>query len=134
MLMVGVVTQSGAISPAPTSSAPTLTVISSKADFAPSSAVNRRMYRPTCVNVAVVLAEAAFANVTVPGPLTFVQRTLNGPSSVAAPLNVATPESEIRRSAPAVTIGVWFSDASGVAVASFDAPDALPNASTAVTT
>ena len=54
----------------------------------------RIMYSPGSENVAFVEADAAFANVTVPGPLALVHRYVRGVpgmlSSVADPASAAT--------------------------------------------
>jgi hypothetical protein len=61
--------------------------------------------------VAVVLAAAGLANVTVPGPLTSLQEYVNAPggfgrpSSVAEPLKVAALGRVIVRSGPAFATG-----------------------------
>ena len=94
-----------------TGSAAALTVIwiSSLVLRAVSFAVSRSTYTPFVEKLARVFAVAAFVNVTVPGPLTFVQATVSlfdgSPSSVAVPASVAVEGSVIVWSAPAFTTG-----------------------------
>ena len=92
----------------------TVTVRSSDALNAPSSPVSLSTYVPAALKSAVVLSAFALPNVTVPGPLTFVQAVetaaggFGSPSSVTAPLKLADPGSMIALSLPAFTKGAWF--------------------------
>ena len=67
----------------------TTIVTSEVEDSAVSLAVSRNTYVPDVENVAVVLSALAFANETVPGPLSVLQVVwrvpLGKPSSVAVP-------------------------------------------------
>ena len=72
----------------------TVMVVSANALSAVSLAVKRNTYVPATLNVAVVAGLAAFANVTVPGPLVRVHRLVTAapvgnPSSVTVPASVA---------------------------------------------
>ncbi len=91
--------------------------ISSLVLRAVSFAVSRSTYTPFVEKLARVFAVAALVNVTVPGPLTFVQATVSlfdgSPSSVAVPASVAVEGSVIVWARPALTTGAWFG---GVAV------------------
>ena len=75
--------------------------MSSEAFRTLSSPVSRSTYIPDVLKSAVVLSAFAFPNVTVPGPLTFVQLVVSvaggfgKPSSVAVPLRVADAGSVI---------------------------------------
>ena len=64
-----------------------------------SLAVSRSTYTPFVEKLARVFAVAAFVNVTVPGPLTFVHEMFSTPdgkpSSVAVPASVAAEGSVI---------------------------------------
>src|SRR5262245_56987748 len=69
---------------------------------------------PASENAAAVVAAFALENVTVPGPLSFdhvIESVLpaGSPSSVTKPSSVAVLGSATTRSAPAETIGAWFS-------------------------
>jgi hypothetical protein len=71
----------------------TVMTTSSEAESRLSLAVSRNVYVPAIENVAVVLRDVAFPNVTVPGPLTVLQDLVSvlpvgNPSSVAEPDNV----------------------------------------------
>jgi hypothetical protein len=75
--------------------------------------VSRNVYDPAAENVAVVAALDAEPNVTVPGPLTFVQLTvkvlpLGNPSSLAVPARMAVADRLIVWFGPAFTTGAWF--------------------------
>ena len=68
----------------------TVIVTSMLLETALSDAVSRKTYEPNVEKLAVVLKAFALANVTVPGPLTFVHVVVNTlpagkPSSVAVP-------------------------------------------------
>ena len=95
----------------------TVTCTSANADSTVSLAVSRSTYTPFVEKLARVFAVAALVNVTVPGPLTFVQATVSlfdgSPSSVAVPASVAVEGSVIVWARPALTTGAWFG---GVAV------------------
>ena len=69
-----------------------------------------KTYAPAWLNVAVVARLAAFANVTVPGPLTLLHVVVNvlpagNPSSLAVPLSDALAGNVIVWFAPAFTVG-----------------------------
>src|SRR5438445_10530911 len=73
----------------------TTIVMSAVLEKALSEPVSRRTYVPALEKLAVVPGAFAFANVTVPGPLTLAHVTINvlpkgSPSSVAVPDKVAT--------------------------------------------
>src|SRR5215204_1619224 len=92
----------------------TVTVHSSVTVKRESPAVRRSTYVPSIPNCAVVTAEAAFANVTVPGPETLVHVVVSvlpkgQPSSVAVPFKVAAAGRRTVWSGPALTTGGWFS-------------------------
>src|SRR5215813_5594592 len=78
-----------------------------------SLAVSLSKYGPPALKVAVVAAWLAFANVTVPGPLTrlqFVVTVANAGrlSSCTLPLKAAVLLLVMVWSGPAFTIGAWF--------------------------
>jgi hypothetical protein len=87
----------------------TVTVMVSVAASRPSLAVSNSTYVPAAENVAVVLATAGCANVTVPGPLTLLHSVVRAPpgrpSSETVPASEAWLASVIVRSAPALTMG-----------------------------
>jgi hypothetical protein len=68
------------------------------------------VYVPLVEKLAVVLSDAAFAKVTVPGPATFDHVVLSepvtgNPSSLAVPLKVAAEGNVIVWFDPAFTVG-----------------------------
>jgi hypothetical protein len=82
-----------------TGAAFTVTTTSSLALNALSEAMSRRVYVPAAEKLAVVDVFDAEPNVTVPGPLTFVQLTetelpLGKPSSLAVP-DKPTPDGSV---------------------------------------
>src|SRR6185295_9431696 len=86
---------------------------SAAADRFLSLAVSRKTYVPAAENVAVVLSAAAFANVTVPGPLTLdhvVWSVVLGTQStgVAVPETLTPAGSIVDESALAVTASGVF--------------------------
>ena len=90
-----------------------MTVTSSLAVSSPSLAVKRSTYVPATLNWAVVAADCASANVTVPGPLTWLHVTVSvpgggRPSSVTVPPSVAALGSVMVWSGPALTVGGVF--------------------------
>src|SRR3989475_768591 len=80
----------------------TVTVAVSLIAIRPSLAVRASTYVPPTEKVAVVAGELALANVTVPGPLTLLQKIVRVLStSVAVPASKAVAGSVIARSGPA---------------------------------
>src|SRR5437763_9294012 len=69
----------------------TITCAVSLADSAPSLPASCSTYVPAVENVAVVTLALAFANVTVPGPLTFVQVVVTTPGGFGSPSSVTVP-------------------------------------------
>jgi len=74
--------------------------ISSEAVNTESLPVSLRTYAPATLKAAVVEAEAALPNVTVPGPLTLLEAAVTGPpmgnpSSLTEPVRVALDGNEM---------------------------------------
>src|SRR5436190_864254 len=95
--------------------------MSSLVESVPSLAVSRSTYVPAALKVALVLDSPAFPNVTVPGPLNFVHAVVRvlpvgRPSSLAVPVRLAVAGRVMARSAPALTVGAWFTGGGGVTV------------------
>ena len=88
-----------------------MTVMSSLPESALSFAVSLKTYVPTAENVAVAFRDVGVVNVTVPGPLTFVQETVTSPggdgrpSSETDPASVAVCVKRIDWSGPALAVG-----------------------------
>ena len=88
--------------------------------------------------VAVVEAAAAFAKVTVPGPLTFVHPIVTPvpgrPSSVTEPASVATVVGNvIATSGPALTTGAWLPTPAAV-IETSSLPESRPSLAVNVST
>ena len=107
-----------------------MTCTSSLAVSAVSLAVSLSTYTPFVEKLALVFAVAAFVNVTVPGPLTFVHDAVSlfdgSPSSVTVPASVADAGDVIVWSGPALAVGAWFAGAYWiVSLAAADSPYAF---------
>jgi hypothetical protein len=80
--------------------------------YCESLALNCKTYVPTTLKIAVLAAELALLNVTVPGPLSIdhctVKVPFGKPSSVAVPVSATGVPAKAGKVGLAVTTGGWF--------------------------